>query len=358
MSYPPTRPRSTAPSLRQWRISRRLLLTLAAILALCSTLLVGAFSKANDPNRLAGVQQERPKLARLSESARLSDRVSARASGRGSLTINLSDGRDVLTSYFGREDLRLALEQNRAEPLSLASADFDEDGVPDLVSGYAYEGQGIVTLLRGNVDSIYPSTPEAQQRSASGTTTESPFLSQALFFAVLVAANFLGAGDFDGDGHSDVIAASRSGSSLFLLSGDGHGSFTQAREIALPGLVTAMALGDLNRPDGLTDVIVGVNGTDGSKVMVFEGPEGALRSTPEVFITRSAVASLVVAQLDADQQADLAIAAGRELLVVSGRDRKLSLNDKSRADVKAASIARRTFAFGIRSIATGEFTGR
>src|SRR5207253_10711005 len=117
--------------------------------------------------------------------------------------------------------------------------------------------------------------------------------------------------------------------------GDGQGSFAPAREIALPGMVTAIAIGDLNRPDGLMDVIVGVNGAGGSKVMVFEGPEGALRSSPEIFVTRSPVASLVVGQLDGDQQADLAIAAGQDLMVVSGRDRKLSLNDQSRAQLEA-----------------------
>ena len=291
------------------------------------------------------------------EPARLSGHVSVRTAGRGDFKINLSDGREVLTAYEGPEELRLALQQNQAQPLALASADFDEDGVVDLVSGYAYKRRGIITLLRGNADAIYPNTPEAQQRRASGATTESPFLSPARVFRVPVAADFIGAGDFDADGHSDVVAASRSDSSLYLMSGDGHGNFAPAREIALPGLVTAMATGDLNRPDGLTDVIVGINGAVGSKVMVFEGPEGALRSSPEIFVTHSPVASLVVGQLDDDQQADLAIAAGRELLVVGGRDRKLSLNDQSRAQVEPAAIAKRTFGVPIRSLVAGDFTG-
>src|SRR6266850_6837483 len=105
--------------------------------------------------------------------------VSVQALGRGSPTSNLSDGHELLTSYVGPEELRIALEQNRAAPLSLASADFDEDGVPDLVSGYSFNGQGIVSLLRGNVDSIYPNAPEAKQRKAEGTFTDAPFLSPA-----------------------------------------------------------------------------------------------------------------------------------------------------------------------------------
>jgi hypothetical protein len=65
----------------------------------------------------------------------------------------------VLAAYEGEARLVEALENNQARPLSLASADFDEDGVLDLVSGYAGPGGGIATLLRGNVDSIYPNAP-------------------------------------------------------------------------------------------------------------------------------------------------------------------------------------------------------
>src|SRR5207237_6723866 len=115
--------------------------------------------------------------ARTVPLARLSDKVSVHASGRGNPTINLSDGHDLLTSYIGPDELRVALEQNLAQPLSLTSADFDEDGVPDLISGYAYNGRGILTLLRGNVDSIYPNAPEAQQRKSNGTFTYAPLLS-------------------------------------------------------------------------------------------------------------------------------------------------------------------------------------
>src|SRR6266700_5227973 len=139
--------------------------------------------------------------------SRLSKQVSVRAAGRGNPTINLSDGREVLTSYVGPPELQLALEQNSAEPLSLASADFDEDGVPDLVSGYGYQGRGIITILRGNVDSIYPNSPETQQRRAQGQFTDAPFLSPARVFEAPIVADFVGAGDFDGDGHWDVVVA-------------------------------------------------------------------------------------------------------------------------------------------------------
>src|SRR2546428_11560618 len=155
--------------------------------------------------------------------ARLDERVSVRASGRGNPAINLSDGRAVLTSYAGPEELQQALEQNQAQPLSLASADFDENGVPDLVTGYGYQRHGIVSLLCGNVDSIYANAPEAPQRKVAGGFTDAPFLSPALLSPVPTAPDFIGAGDFDADGHWDIVIASRGGSGLYYLLGDGHG---------------------------------------------------------------------------------------------------------------------------------------
>src|SRR2546422_1685972 len=202
MSCPPLRHRSWAQKPWSCRFLQLRAIAPVAILTVCLLpFLVHAFGERKTPKTQLADNQP-------GEVARLSKTISIHAAGRGNPTINLSDGHDVLTSYVGPEELRIALEQNQAEPLSLASADFDEDGVPDLVSGYSYNGQGIVTLLRGNVDSIYPNAPEAKQRKSNGTFTEAPFLSPAQVFGAPVAADFNGAGDFDGDSHSDVAIAS------------------------------------------------------------------------------------------------------------------------------------------------------
>ena len=42
-----------------------------------------------------------------------------------------------------------------AKPLSLASGDFDEDGTPDLVSGFASGKGGSITVHRGNVRALW-----------------------------------------------------------------------------------------------------------------------------------------------------------------------------------------------------------
>src|SRR5205085_5761002 len=139
------------------------------------------------------------------------------------------------------------------------------------------------------------------------------------------AAAFVGAGDFDGDSHRDVVAARRGSDKLYLLSGDGRGGLTQTRRIELPGKVTALTVGEINRRDGLDDVVVAVSGEGGAQVLVYEGPEGALRARPEQLAMPAAVTSLALGQFDDGDEMDLAVAAGSELLILHGRDRKLSI---------------------------------
>jgi len=283
--------------------------------------------------------------------------ITVHAAGRGNPWINLSDGRDLPAGYTGAARLQQVLERNLARPSALASADFDEDGVLDLIGGYAGPGGGIITLHRGNVDSIYPNAPEAQHRKANGTYTDSPFLSPARVFEVAEAADFVGAGDFDADSHWDVVAAARGDNALWLLPGDGRGSFGAARRIDLPGRVTTLVTGEINRPDGLTDVMVGVVGADGPKALVFESPEGALRRKPEAYALPAEATAMALGRLDGDYTLDLAVGAGSDLLVVYGRDRKLSSDEIRQAEVPEAIIGQRSFPFAIKSAAIGDFTG-
>src|SRR2546422_3708957 len=237
MSCPPLRHRCRAQKPWSCWLQPRAIAPVAILTVCLLPFLVHAFGETKPPKTQLADNQP-------GELARLSADVSVRAAGRGNPSISLSDGHDLLTTYVGPETLRSALEQNLTQPLSLASADFDEDGVPDLVSGYAYGTGGIVTVLRGNADSIYPNWLEAQQRRENQTFTNAPFLAPGLVFEVPVAAHFVGAGDFDGDGHWDVAVASHSSSKLYLLSGDGSGNLGAATEIPLPGVVTAFVTGE------------------------------------------------------------------------------------------------------------------
>ncbi|HEX3086578.1 MAG TPA: hypothetical protein VHP99_18730, partial [Pyrinomonadaceae bacterium] len=287
-----------------------------------------------------------------------SERVTVHLAERQTSYLTLSgDAAAVPTDYTSGTGVKELAEGTVAH--GLASADFDEDGVPDLVGGYTgSSAAGVVTLQRGNVDAIYPNSPEARERRARGEFTDAPFRSAAGAFMVPEAADFVGAGDFDADGHWDVVAARRGGNALYFLRGDGRGNLARAERIQLPGALTVLVTGEMNRRDGLTDIVVGITNDAGAAALVFESPAGALRSQPETLALPAAASDLALGALDTDPAAnDLAIAAGNELLIVHGRDRRLSVNEPSGAAVPEASVSRSVFESAVASIAIGDFAG-
>ncbi|HSE98721.1 MAG TPA: FG-GAP-like repeat-containing protein, partial [Blastocatellia bacterium] len=290
-------------------------------------------------------------------SSKLREEISLHATGRGNPWINLSNGRDLLTDYSGAARMAEYLEAGQSVPLSLASGDFDEDGVPDLVTAYSTAGGGLLTIHRGNIDSIYPDTLEARARKASGAATDAPFLSPGLVFESGTVPDLLEAGDFNADGHVDIAVATRGGDMIHIMAGDGRGSLQHEVIIALPGSVTALASGDVNRADGLPDLVVAVDGAGGPKLLVFEGPESAIRSTPEIFDLPVRASAIATGYLDQDYAVDIAIGAGRDLLIVRGRDRKLSLDEAAQVQVSAPAISSLSFKSDLHSLAIGDFTG-
>ncbi len=98
----------------------------------------------------------------------------------------------------------------------MASADFDSDGVPDLVTAGA---DGTLKFYRGNVDSIYPNSNQANQRRANGTFIDSPFYPSEKSFSLGMSPDFLEVGDFNADGNKDVLVLTKGDNRLQLLSG-------------------------------------------------------------------------------------------------------------------------------------------
>jgi len=249
---------------------------------------------------------------------------------------------------------RGAAAQSGERPLALATGDFDEDGVADLLIGAGGGDAGLLRLRRGDQAAIYPHHLAPQPLSEK---TGEPFFPDTRDVPLPVAPDFIGAGDFDADGHLDVVVANRSGERLHWLSGDGRGGFAEAQTAALPGQVTALLTGEVNRADGLADVIVGVNGAGGPQLLVFEGADGALRRAPEIFELPAAASGFALGHFDDDGMIDLAVAAGERLLIVHGRDRRLSLDRDQRAAVPPAQIDERVFPAPIIAVTTGDFTG-
>jgi hypothetical protein len=204
-----------------------------------------------------------------------------------------------------------------ARPRVMAAGDFDEDGVPDLVVGMADEGGAFLLLYRGNIEAIYPVLPAATVRRELAPPFEAP----TTIAVVPTAPQYLAAGDFDADGHIDLLVVEPGRGGMGLYRGDGRGAFATVGRIRLPGEVTALASGEVNRRDGLADVVVAVQAAGGPQILVFEHPAGAFAAPPEIIALDSAATALVLGQLDAEFGIDLAVASGREIMIVHGRDR-------------------------------------
>jgi hypothetical protein len=291
------------------------------------------------------------------EFAKMNKDIAIKAANRGKPFVDMTDGHELLAAYEGEASLQQTLESNQAKPLALASADYDEDGMPDLVSAYAMANTGIITIHRGNVDSVYPNTADARRRKAEGSFTDAPFLSPAKVFRVFAAPDFIEAGDFDSDRHIDVITAQRGSNTIHFMRGDGRGNLGAAEAIVLPGTINALTSGDTNRADGLSDIVVSIEQADKSWLLVFEGYNGAVKSTPEAIALPAPASAIAMGYLNDDPQGDIAIGAGRELMIIHGRDRKITLLPEIRAAVPQAEISRRQWSANITSLAIGDFTG-
>lgn len=284
-----------------------------------------------------------------------SDNIHIFASQRGNPWINLGDGKEIKVAIDGPRELIAGIDSGNARSLSAATADFDEDGMPDLVTGSKIGSTGAISLLRGNVDSVFPNTAEAQDRLAKGVFTSASFLGPARVFSTnSLVPDFIAAGDFDADGHFDIAVAARDSSSVRFLRGNGKGDLVLVKTLELNGNVTAFLADDLNRRDGTNDLIVGIRTGQGSQLLIFEDPYGVMKAKPEVYEFDAPITSLTIGSIEGDAHYDLVVAAGSELAVLQGRDRKL-LFDGTGNSAEAVTLSRRTFDFRIEAVAVGEF---
>lgn len=130
-------------------------------------------------------------------------------------------------------------------PDSLATADFNRDGILDLL----VSSPNIVSLLRGNGDgSLRTGTADFQ----------TIYIPDSTKFKNGDYAPRVATADLDGDGTPDILAADPYNNLLSMLLNDGKGSFLQNTPdvtAQLSGKPTEVLTADLNG-DGLPDVIV------------------------------------------------------------------------------------------------------
>ncbi|HET7063952.1 MAG TPA: hypothetical protein VFI49_06710 [Rudaea sp.] len=273
--------------------------------------------------------------------------VSVRAAGRGWPNLNLRDGYRMNLDYRGDPASVAALRTGAARPLALASADFDHNGTPDIVAAYAIGSAGVITLQRGNPDAFAPADESVFARLQNGYEPE-PLLATTEVYPVPAPPDFLVTGDFTNDSAEDVLFAAKGGG-LYLLKGDGNGKFETAREIPLPGKVTALAAGEFRAADGFTDIAVGITTPDGDALLIFDDAAQGFFD-PVLALPLAAPASAIeFGGLDDDPFTDVAVATGSEVLVVHGWGRAEQVDPASRVEHVEVGP-------GVRALAIGEFT--
>lgn len=229
---------------------------------------------------------------------------------------------------------------------AITNGDFDEDGTLDLVVASENSGRGLVSLYRGSSKALF----SMQKKQA-------PFSSAISNSEVPDAPDWIFSGDFNADGHLDILAAAKGSKSLYWLEGDGKARFSKLHTIELDGPVTAITVGEINRADLLADVIIGIQGKKNSQILVYESPRGAFEEDPEAFDVDAPVSALALGQLDDCYEWDLAAATGKKLLILHGRDRKLTLDKVRRADAPQARIESLSVDGPIAALAAGNFDG-
>jgi predicted outer membrane repeat protein len=272
--------------------------------------------------------------------------VTVKAAGRGRPFLNLRDGREMIAMYRGDQAGVAALQNRTAKSRSLAWADFDLNGTPDVVAGYEGGGGGLITLQRGNPDAFAPTNDAVFARLQQGYDP-APLLPWADVYQVPVSPDFLVTGNFNSDSDKDVLVAARGGG-LYLLAGDGRGGLGEPQLIDLAGGVTALAAGEFRAADVFTDVAVGVSGEAGNALVIFDDAAAGFRK-PVVLEPLAAPATAIeFGGLDDDPFQDVAVAAGSDLLVVHGWGRKTPATAASRVD-------RVTVGAAVRGLAVGQF---
>jgi uncharacterized repeat protein (TIGR01451 family) len=247
------------------------------------------------------------------KSAQTSSFSGSTQAGGGVSTLGRHTSAERLANLSKRAELTRLPEPggNASAALSMATGDFDGNGVPDLVVGFASPDSFGVTFYRGDADSLYPDAPGARQRKANHGSNISAALMPAGSFPLAAAPDFMVAGDFDFDGHLDLATAGKGGDAVYVMTGDGQGNFAAAKRIDIGGRVTALASSNDGEPGGIGDLAIGVVDKTGPAVILFR-----IVSSERQTIRLSAE----VAGLTFRNSTELLIASGRELLTYNSGD--------------------------------------
>lgn len=257
---------------------------------------------------------------------------------------------------FERKTTLTSLSMQNSPASTGAAADFDSDGTKDLVLALS---DGGIQISRGNEASIYPNSPEAARSRKGGGLETHPFREQLSSKAIGFVPDRVFAGDFNADGKADVVAAQTGADRFAVMLGDGRGNLADPALYELGGSMTAIASGEIGRPDGQADLIISVATSSGPRLVVFEHPEGAFKSPPEIITLDAPVSDMAIGHLDTDAYADVAMASGESVMIYHGRGQAYPLDRSKEREIDiqrpSAMLQSRKIGTPIAAIQVGRF---
>ena len=176
-------------------------------------------------------------------------------------------------------------------PVSLAAADVNGDGKPDII---VVNGELGVPSPRSDTVSVLLQDPQ----------NPGQFL-PAVDYPTGKVPNAVAIGDLNGDGRPDLAVADSTGISVLLQSSSAPGTFLPLTTLALGAPTSSVAIADLNG-DGKLDLAA----ASGSSAAVFlQNPAApGTFSAPKSYSAGLQPTSVVVADLNEDGKPDLAVA--------------------------------------------------
>ena len=236
--------------------------------------------------------------------------------GDGRLDLAVADGGDPNHNNVGQGVLILMgngdgtfqapiFEAAGTNPSSIVTGDFNGDGIWDLA--VANKISNDVTILLG--------------QKHGGFLSQSVPLADAGGRPIAIAA-----GDFNGDKNLDLVVADQNTNHVSILLGDGQGGFTAQPPILLQGSTNAepaaLAAGDFNG-DGVTDIAVATFDPMGKDLVsiLLSNPQGGLTLQPPIELGSGVVPNAItLGRLFGGSALDLAITglASQNVILLKG----------------------------------------
>jgi Flp pilus assembly secretin CpaC len=116
----------------------------------------------------------------------------------------------------------------------------------------------------------------------------------------------LATGDFNGDGHPDLVVANQTDGTISIFLGAGNGTFGTRTDIKVGTAPSGVAVADFNN-DGRLDIAVTDSGIGVNKVAILLGNGDGTFKTPVTYTTGTDPVALIAQDFDGDGQPDLAV---------------------------------------------------